>query len=321
MPSFQMAQPGETRKGQRDEPRDGFMVRRTFTMIGSTDDERAAMGQDADHDLGLQHDLGRIRGRRDVLKLIGAAAGTAALAGCDALPFISRAEAEVSAVGPDGQRCVVHPRETAGPFPADGSNRAHGTLANVLDDSGIVRRDMRPDIGADPSHTAAGIPLELTATLVNVRQKCAPLSGHAVYLWHCDAEGRYSIYDLPEATYLRAVGVTNPQGVVTFTTILPGCYMGRAPHMHFEVYPSLEKATDPHARLLTSQLAIPGAVCQAGYAASDAYRASRANFARTPPLDRDGIFRDNTPAQLAAQTLKMRGAPDTGYAATVTIGL
>jgi protocatechuate 3,4-dioxygenase beta subunit len=289
------------------------------------DTEGTLMSHQSDHDdahdLGLGYDLGVLRDRRHVLKLVGVAGAGAFLAGCDRLPFIGGAEAEVTGTGNDGSVCVAHPAETAGPFPADGSNRAHGTLANVLAESGIVRTDMRPNIGAGGGRTAAGIKLDLTLRLVDVRQSCKPLAGHAIYLWHCDAEGRYSIYDLPEATYLRAVGVTDGRGAVTFATIVPGCYLGRAPHMHFEVYPSLAKATDYRTRILTSQLAVPGAVCKAAYAGAEAYKSSLANFARTPPTERDGIFADNTPAQLAAQTLKVRGSPADGYQATVVVGV
>ena len=273
---------------------------------------------DDDHDLGLPHDLGRLLSRRTALTLLGAAA-TAGLAGCDYLPFVGRAEAEIVGKGADGVECVVHPRETAGPFPADGSNRAHGTLANVLVDSGIVRADMRPNLD-NSGAPAAGVELKFTLNLVDVSRSCAPLKDHAIYLWHCDAAGKYSIYDLPNATYLRAVGVTDAKGQMTLSTIVPGCYMGRYPHFHFEVYPSLAKATDYRNRLLTSQLAIPGDVCTAVYNSVPAYKASIAAFAKSP-LERDGIFRDNTPKQLAAQTLAMTKAPDGSYNGTVTIGL
>jgi hypothetical protein len=85
-----------------------------------------------DHDHGLGHDLHTLLGRRRVLKLFLSGGTAGLLAGCDDLPFFSRAEAEVTAKAADGSECVAHPRETAGPFPADGSNRAHGTLANVV---------------------------------------------------------------------------------------------------------------------------------------------------------------------------------------------
>jgi protocatechuate 3,4-dioxygenase beta subunit len=273
---------------------------------------------DDDHDLGLPHDLSVLIERRRALAWLGAT-GVAALIGACGDPIFGRAEAEVVGTAADGSQCVVHPRETAGPYPADGSNRAHGTLANVLDKSGIVRADMRPSLGAGQP-VAAGTPLELTLKLVDVGRGCAPLAGHAIYLWHCDAGGRYSIYDLPEASYLRAVGVTNDAGAVTFTTVFPGCYRGRFPHMHFEVYPSLSKATTYENRILTSQLAMPEAVCHAVYGGSGVYAESVANFADSP-LSRDGIFADNTPLQLAAQTPALTGDVASGYRGSVVIGV
>jgi protocatechuate 3,4-dioxygenase beta subunit len=272
---------------------------------------------DDDHDLGLPHDLGKLLSRRTALALISSAA--TGIAGCDYLPFFNRAEAEVIGKSANGSECVAHPRETAGPFPADGSNRAHGTLANVLSDSGIVRQDMRTNLG-NSGKAADGVALTLTVNLVDVGRSCAPLQDHAVYLWHCDAAGKYSIYELREATYLRAVSVSDARGQATFTTIVPGCYMGRFPHIHVEVYPSLGKATDYRNRVLTSQLAIPADVCKAVYNSAPAYKASIAAFARSP-LERDGIFMDNTAKQLAAQTLAMTKEPDGSYRGSVTIGL
>jgi protocatechuate 3,4-dioxygenase beta subunit len=269
-----------------------------------------------DHDRGLPYDLSVLRSRRAALGWLATAGAAGLLAACgDSIG----AQRDVVAKRPDGAECVLHTEETAGPFPADGSNRAHGTLANVLADSGIVRRDMREGLGKSGG-TAAGTPLDLTLTLVNVGNACAPLAGHAIYLWHCDAEGRYSIYDLPDQTYLRAVGVTDERGRAQFTTILPGCYPGRYPHMHFEVYASLDRATSYRNRLLTSQLAMPADACRAAYDSVAAYRASVAPFARSP-LQRDGIFADNTPKQLAAQTPELAGDPSSGYRGTVTIGL
>jgi len=193
-------------------------------------------------------------------------------------------------------------------------------LSGTLNRSGIRRGDMRPNIQGGPETSAPGTRLDLSLTLVNASASCAPLKGYAVYLWHCDAAGRYSLYELPEATYLRAVGESDAQGKITFTTIVPGCYRGRCPHMHFEVYPTLAQATDGRSRILTSQLAIPATVCRSVYNADPAYQASVKNFVNTP-LDRDAIFADNTPKQLAAQTIAMTGNPDEGYRGDVTIGL
>ena len=67
----------------------------------------------------------------------------------------------------------------------------------------------------------------------------APLAGAAVYLWHCNREGEYSMYSeaIADENYLRGVQETDDDGSVTFTSIFPAAYSGRWPHIHFEVYP------------------------------------------------------------------------------------
>jgi protocatechuate 3,4-dioxygenase beta subunit len=233
-----------------------------------------------DHDLGLQRDLSAFLNRRRALALVGSASAIGALSALGKGRIFPTAQAEAIVPASDRRECLADPAETEGPFPGDGSNDAHGTLSNVLKSSGIVRRDMRTNIGKT-AIVAEGQTFDLEITLVNARQACAPLAGHAIYLWHCDALGRYSIYDLPNASYLRAVGVTNSAGNATFTTIFPGCYPGRYPHIHFEVYMGLEQATSYKNRLLTSQMAMPADACRAIYAASKHYGASAANSPRS----------------------------------------
>jgi hypothetical protein len=82
-----------------------------------------------------------------------------------------------------------HPSETGGPYPGDGTNGP-----NVLVQTGIVRSDIRSSFGTSGTTTAPGVPLTVTLQLVNTNANCAPLVGYVVYLWHCDASGRYSMY-------------------------------------------------------------------------------------------------------------------------------
>ena len=270
-----------------------------------------------DHDLGLQHDLGAFLNRRRALALVASATAIGALSALGRGRIFPTAQAEAIAKASDGRECLLDPTE--GPFPGDGSNNAHGTLANVLKSSGIVRRDMRTNI-AKTAIAAEGQAFDLEITLVNVRQACAPLAGHAIYLWHCDALGRYSIYDLPNASYLRAVGVTDSVGNAAFTTIFPGCYPGRYPHIHFEVYMGLEQATGYKNRLLTSQMAMPADACRAIYAASKRYGASAANFTSVS-VERDEVFADSTPRQIATQTPMVTGGASGAYKGVLTIGI
>ena len=116
----------------------------------------------------------------------------------------------------------------------------------VLNLSGVVRTDIRSSF-AGLSGTATGVPLTIQLTIV-AASTCAPLAGRAVYLWHCDALGRYSLYSsgATNQNYLRGVQEADASGRVTFTSVYPGCYAGRWPHIHFEVYPTLASSTTSH---------------------------------------------------------------------------
>lgn len=135
---------------------------------------------------GLVRDLratNHLVGRRRMLGLLGA--GTAlGLVGCATRSTLDTA-------GGDGGSCSVLPDETSGPYPGDGSNGP-----NVLSLDGVVRRDIRASFGG-PSGVAAGIPLEVTLSLVDAA--CVPLAGYAIYLWHCDRDGNYSLYSAAAA--------------------------------------------------------------------------------------------------------------------------
>src|SRR5690606_27632690 len=100
---------------------------------------------------------------------------------------------------------------------------------------------------------------------------CAPLAAHAVYLWQNDAAGAYSLYNLRHANYLRGLQGADGTGRLTFTTIVPGCYGGRFPHCHFEVFESVSAARAGAAPLLVSQLAFPAQECGAIYRVDGRY--------------------------------------------------
>jgi protocatechuate 3,4-dioxygenase beta subunit len=136
-----------------------------------------------------------------------------------------------------------------------------------------------------------------------------------VYLWHCDREGRYSLYSdgATDQNYLRGVQEADAAGVVTFTSVYPGCYAGRWPHIHFEVYRSLADATGGGSAAATSQLAFPAEACDAVYATSG-YESSMSNLSRLS-IETDGIFSDGVDHQLAA----MSGDVDAGFTATLPV--
>ena len=262
---------------------------------------------------GLTADLPHLTRRR--LVVAGLAMGGAALS----LWAVRGRAATVTGTAADGTVCLASPAETEGPFPADGTNVREGQTVNILTEAGVIREDIRTSIGG-LTPVAEGVPVTLEITLVDVRNACAPLAGLAVYVWQCDAEGVYSIYGAADRNYLRGVGISDADGRVRFTTVFPACYPGRWPHVHFEAFSGAEMAVSGKAALLTSQFALPEAECRAVYAANPLYGASVRTLTQVS-LQRDGIFRDATPQDLAAQTLVLSGDPVTGYRALGLVGL
>ncbi|MET0210680.1 MAG: intradiol ring-cleavage dioxygenase [Burkholderiaceae bacterium] len=280
-----------------------------------------------DHDQGLAHDLAVLQQRRRALGLLAGLAGMGGLAlvGCGG----GGSETGTTVTGSTGSgsgtgtgtgatgSCSVIPEETAGPYPGDGSNSNGSGVANALALSGIVRSDIRSSIGT-ASGTAGGVPLTLTLKLVNTGSSCADLSGYAIYLWHCDREGRYSLYSsgVTAENYLRGVQTTGSDGTVTFTTIFPGCYDGRMPHMHFEVYRNTSAATSYANKIKTSQIAFPTDVCSTVYNGASGYSASITNFNRIT-FATDNVFSDGYTTPLAATS----GSVAAGYTAALTVGI
>ncbi|KQX01815.1 intradiol ring-cleavage dioxygenase [Massilia sp. Root418] len=212
--------------------------------------------------------------------------------------------------------CSVIPEETGGPYPADGTNSNSAGIANVLTQSGVVRQDIRSSFGG-MSGTAAGVPLTIKLKIINANASCGAAGGMAVYLWHCDRTGNYSLYSsgVTSQNYLRGVQEADATGEVTFTTIFPGCYDGRMPHVHFEVYPTLAKSTNASNRIKTSQFTFPMATLNEVYASSG-YSASVTNLARISYAS-DNVFGDGYSLQMAA----MSGNATDGYVATLTLAV
>ncbi len=264
-----------------------------------------------DHDRGLAFDLSTLVHRRQALKLLGGAAVVAVAAACGssnnsdskAASTTSSTAAGSSSTTPSsatGSSTTPIPEETAGPFPGDGTNGP-----NVLTESGIVRRDIRSSFGAS-SGTAEGVPATVKLTVLDSATGGA-LPGAAVYLWHCDRDGNYSMYSQGAAdqNYLRGVQEAGSDGSVTFQTIFPAAYSGRWPHMHFEVYPSLAEATKAGTPVATSQLALPEDSCDLVYATSG-YEQSVTNLARTS-LATDMVFSDGVSQQTPTVTGNVDG--------------
>lgn len=259
-------------------------------------------------DQGLRFDVRTLLSRRGVLGAFGFGASAVALAACGAT---AAAEGGSAATGtPSASELTEIPDETAGPYPGDGSNGP-----DVLEETGIVRSDIRSSFGTSTT-TAEGVPLTFTLTVLDIAAGGGPMVGVAVYVWHCDRDGGYSMYSsgIENENYLRGVQVTDDAGQVTFTSIFPACYSGRWPHIHFEVYPDLDAIEDASNAIATSQLALPQNVCDTVYATAG-YERSVTNLSQIT-IGSDNVFGDDGGAhQLASVT----GEVGSGYLATLTV--
>jgi len=248
------------------------------------------------HDKGLQFDMATMS-RRKMLAAIGGV-GAIAVAGSTMLTAGTASAATLEEVE----------SETAGPYPADGSNGP-----DVRTESGIVRSDVRSSFGT-ATGTAEGVPLTIALTVEDLTG--APLTGAAVYLWHCDRDGNYSLYStgITDQNYLRGIQETDSTGTVTFTSIFPACYSGRWPHIHFEVYSSVANATSGSGPIVkTSQIAIPEATADLVYA-TDGYSQSVTNLGQIT-LATDNVFGDDSAARELAT---ITGSVTAGFTAALT---
>ena len=256
-------------------------------------DSRHSHDDDHDDHGGLHRDLaetGAAMDRRSMLRVaarFSAALGAIQLIGCagDAGTILGTTDTGTTGTTGASSACASRiPTETAGPYPGDGSNGP-----NVLNQTGVVRSDIRSSF-AGLSGTAAGVPLNLALSLVDA-STCAPLAGYAVYLWHCDAAGNYSLYSsgVTNQNYLRGVQAADANGLVKFTSSYPGCYSGRWPHIHFEVYRTLALATSQPNKIATSRTTLAA----------------------------DGVFSDGASLELAT----VSGDVTNGMTATLTIGV
>ncbi|GAA5056508.1 dioxygenase family protein [Nocardia callitridis] len=262
-----------------------------------------------EHDLGFAHDM-KVMNRRRALVFFGAAGAATVAAGCAADTGNDSAAPTTGAA--TGETPAAAPQETAGPYPGDGSNGP-----NVLIESGVVRGDITTSFGPY-SGVAEGVPMTLRLKLRDLAKEGAAGADMAVYVWHCDRAGEYSLYSdtVLEQNYLRGVQVADSAGEVTFTSIFPACYSGRWPHVHFEVYDTLATAVAGDNARLTSQIALPQDSCEAVFAADSGYARSVSNMSGVT-LASDNVFGDGWDAELATVT----GTPASGMVVELTIGV
>lgn len=249
----------------------------------------------SDSHASLNETLRVLHERRRLLKMLGAAGA-------------------VSLLPTSAFACTLIPEETAGPYPGDGTNGP-----NVLTEDGIVRSDIRASFGSSGTDSAAGTLCTVTLRLVSTTTDCAALAGLAVYLWHCDNEGRYSMYSsgVTNQNYLRGVLVTDSNGEVSFTSFYPGCYSGRWPHIHFEIYGSLDAAANGANALRTSQLALPEDQSRIVFAQTSLYPGSTNNLNQIS-LATDNVFGDDDGV---TQLATVEGDNTNGYSAFLEVGV
>ena len=248
----------------------------------------------------------RAMSRRTLLGSVGALSGLTLLgcssggsdstaAGTTSTSTTTGTAASTSTTTTTPGSCVLIPQETVGPYP----------LFNDIASAAVYQRD-------DITEGKTGVPLRLTLNIVNVNNQCAPILTAMVYVWHCDKDGYYSGYnqngaDMRGQTFCRGVQATDTNGRVTFNTVYPGWYPGRATHIHFRVYLALDLQA-------TSQLAFPNSVTSSVYSSS-LYVAKGQN--PTTPIN-DGIFSDGVTYQMVTVTAN---AATGGYDAELTVGI
>ena len=277
------------------------------------------------HDRGLAFDLATMRarrlsppvGRRHALKLLAGAGAGLVLVACssddgsslDTTSSSTSTTGATSTTSGSGDPVDAIPSETEGPFPGDGSNGP-----NVLEQEGVVRQDIRSSFG-DASGTAEGITLSIALQIVDAASG-TPRPGSAVYVWHCTSDGAYSLYSdgVSDQNFLRGVQAADDDGNLFFTSIYPGAYDGRWPHIHFQVFDDLTRAADSNP-ITTSQLALPEGASREAYL-TDGYGDSLDNLAGSS-IDTDMVFRDGYDAKMAT----VLGDPTSGYTATLVVGV
>ncbi|TXK48756.1 intradiol ring-cleavage dioxygenase [Pontibacter qinzhouensis] len=176
-----------------------------------------------------------------------------------------------SGTGSGSSGCTVAPTETAGPFPTK-------SPASY----------MRSDI----TDGRTGYKMTAKITIGNINNACAGLANAIVDIWHCDAQGNYSEYggtgmqatNYQSVHFLRGRQVTDANGLVTFTTIFPGWYTGRATHIHVHVYNASGTS------LKITQIAFPEGAGSA-VAAVNGYSKGLSGYTYN---SRDNVFSDDT---------------------------
>ncbi len=261
--------------------------------------------------------------RRDVIRVgsvifVSGAMGAlqAIMTGCGAAGSSSSSTSSSSS----SSSCVASTNVTRGPYFVDNQSDSNITTDDV-DTSIPERSDIRPDTKGSTG-TQSGLPLTLNITVGSYSSgTCTPIANAQVHIWHCNAQGVYSDVqastndndaDLTGENFLRGYQYTDANGKVSFTTIYPGWYSGRAVHIHVKVrvFDSSGNVTTE----ATTQLFFDDSISTAVYAANSDYSRSGT---RDTMDSADSIYAAESPALLVSLT----GSDTTSYTGTVSIGV
>jgi protocatechuate 3,4-dioxygenase beta subunit len=225
--------------------------------------------------------------RNSILGIASLATATKILESCSK----SDNDDNSSDISADGN-CTVSPSETKGPFP-------------IKTPSQLVLENIKSD--------RIGVALLINLTIENQTKDCASLEGVLVDIWHCDKDGNYSEYggtsmqqtDYTSVHFLRGRQTSDANGEVSFISIFPGWYQGRAPHIHVEVLNASGSS------LLVTQIAFPENVTNEVYSSTNYASHGQADTSNTS----DNVFADSLSDELATLT----GNLTDGYTLSKTI--
>jgi protocatechuate 3,4-dioxygenase beta subunit len=251
--------------------------------------------------------------RRDALAaLVGA--GTALAFGCSDSTETAvggadagvdgASAADTGAAANEAGECAVTPEGEIGPYFADDSA------------AGFNRSDILSNL--DGTSTQAGVPLTLNVTVVDAEKSCAPYVGAQVDIWHCNASGVYSdiaAENTSSEQWLRGYQLSDANGKLTFTTIIPGWYSGRTTHIHLRVRSSYSDASSTTDGTNTTQCFFDQTFIDDLYTTVTPYSAEGTN-PTTNASDRVYSQQED-----GANLLVLSGDATTGYTASVTIFL
>lgn len=200
----------------------------------------------------------------------------------------------------------------------------------------LRRSDVRANTNGGSQQ--AGVPLDLYINVLDTSNGCKPLDGVAVDIWHASAHGVYSDESSQAAgggtsstagntsadNWLRGYQITgNDRGLrtspgagqVSFRTIWPGWYTGRAIHIHVRV-----------RNLSASGTTIAGYTTQIFFSDTDNERVltgARPYNRRSPRTDPTTDENDTvlTSADHSTNVVAVMGSIHNGFSATFNIAL